>query len=963
MPPSFSRLEIRLASSVGFNNYVGHNATVFAYGQTGSGKTHTINGTRENPGIIPRTIKYLLAQIHEDPTLADAKVTINVSYLEIYNEKIFDLLCSERIPSQGLDLRETAEKTIVVAGLSKVEIKTVSEFEKHHEIAIKHRSTASTKLNEHSSRSHFVMQIMVETSRGNRTLHGKLHLIDLAGSEDNKRTGNVGTRLVESGAINKSLFVLGQVVEAVNRNLSRVPYRDSKITRFLQDSLGGTALGMCIRNTVVVNEEIETDRFSTGKRRSSEDEYSLTSITNPKSKKIRLSDASDSSTNSVTNTNTNTSSSSSLPQPPPLYPGTRSTRGLGAASRIGASSSMSSASNSAFVNPRIGASSSIGNSNTNVVPSGSTRMANSLAAKAGNQAGSGVFIAMDESQLEKRVQELVERRIQHFMAPGRLLSPMLRKKKVFEQDMQDRLEGLEKKLKMKTHGSVDSNGNEDSSPSFSSFAIPANRMTPSTRTKTAQAFVDEGRDLLLRGGIGGAVENFRRALSILPPDHPSDTRVLLEKEIKGLETRLSGAVSEEEERKDLAADETRKRKEPKAKRKGKSTKNKSEDSSFLTDSSSALVAMDNGEQVEKKELPADDGVMDDDDVDKERAEGPSSSKSRKGEGADKKKKEKKKVGGSSSSKGRRKHQKNADDTAEEEDAGLSVSPASGSMSRNEEPEDMHSSKANGKKRRSAAPEGEAGDADGDAEEDNHVSEDKEERKKKGSKKGSKGKSASQKKARKRTVKEDDDCQPEHDDEPQIQLEQPLSQKQVQPRPQEVQDDFKLTREEEESRGEVVDGDAKVEEKPARRRKGSRSTGGSSSLRVVDDEEREDEDEDEDEDDDDYAPSKKRGAGKKRSGQDRYQDTRPSKAGHDKTEEQLDYDSSNHVYEVTASVLKIMNTGTKKALIGKLRGVGDKRAQSIIDWREGNGPFVKIEDLRNAGFTQKQIAAILKDGVK
>ncbi|KAL2919809.1 hypothetical protein HK105_200726 [Polyrhizophydium stewartii] len=222
----------------------GNNATIFAYGQTGSGKTHTINGTAsDSPGIIPRTVKCLLSHVGENALTA----SIAVSYLEIYNEKIFDLLAGEPKSLPNLDLRETASKSIVVSGLSNVVITSLGEFEKLHETALKNRSTAATNLNEASSRSHFIMQLSISNVLENgKTLSSKLHIIDLAGSEDNKRTGNVGARMVESGAINKSLFVLGQVVEALNKGHPRIPYRDSKITRFLQDSLGGGALGLMI---------------------------------------------------------------------------------------------------------------------------------------------------------------------------------------------------------------------------------------------------------------------------------------------------------------------------------------------------------------------------------------------------------------------------------------------------------------------------------------------------------------------------------------------------------------------------------------------------------------------------------------------------------------------------------------------------------------------------------------------
>ncbi|KAJ3313116.1 Kinesin-like protein kif22 [Boothiomyces sp. JEL0838] len=205
---------------------LGKNATVFAYGQTGSGKTHTMNGT---------------------------------SYLEIYNEKIYDLLS---INTSNLDLRETSNKEIVVAGITRVALKTMEDFNLYHQKALKQRSTAETKLNESSSRSHFILQLNILQKRKDIELNSKLHLIDLAGSEDNKRTGNSGQRMNESCAINKSLFVLGQVVEGLNKNATRIPYRDSKITRFLQDSLGGSAIGVMIACCSPI-EENYIDTFNT----------------------------------------------------------------------------------------------------------------------------------------------------------------------------------------------------------------------------------------------------------------------------------------------------------------------------------------------------------------------------------------------------------------------------------------------------------------------------------------------------------------------------------------------------------------------------------------------------------------------------------------------------------------------------------------------------------------------------
>ncbi|KAI8901502.1 P-loop containing nucleoside triphosphate hydrolase protein [Globomyces pollinis-pini] len=226
----------------------GRNATIFAYGQTGSGKTHTMNGSDldNDPGIIPRTIETLL-----ELKAKNKSTTIEASYLEIYNEKIFDLLdTTTRTKPNTLELRETAGKEIVVSGITTVSISTINDFKKYHQTALNKRSTASTNLNEHSSRSHFILQLLIKTTSENRKsrLSSKLHLIDLAGSEDNKRTGNSGARMNESCAINKSLFVLGQVVEGFP--IGKLNYyfnnSDSKVTRFLQDSLGGNAIGLMI---------------------------------------------------------------------------------------------------------------------------------------------------------------------------------------------------------------------------------------------------------------------------------------------------------------------------------------------------------------------------------------------------------------------------------------------------------------------------------------------------------------------------------------------------------------------------------------------------------------------------------------------------------------------------------------------------------------------------------------------
>ncbi|KAM8729399.1 kinesin-like protein KIF22 isoform 1-T2 [Acanthopagrus schlegelii] len=225
----------------------GQNASVFAYGPTGAGKTHTMMGSSEQPGVIPRAVREVFNLVKAEDEGWD--YSIGMSYLEIYNEKVLDLLSPN---SQDLPIREDRDKNILIPGLTHMTISSFSDFDKHFVPASLNRTTASTKLNQRSSRSHAVLLIkVVRTQRilPHRQQTGKLYLVDLAGSEDNRRTGNQGIRLKESGAINLSLFTLSKVVDSLNSGTAvRVPYRDSKLTRLLQDSLGGSAHSVMITN-------------------------------------------------------------------------------------------------------------------------------------------------------------------------------------------------------------------------------------------------------------------------------------------------------------------------------------------------------------------------------------------------------------------------------------------------------------------------------------------------------------------------------------------------------------------------------------------------------------------------------------------------------------------------------------------------------------------------------------------
>ncbi|KAL7990101.1 hypothetical protein Chor_012767, partial [Crotalus horridus] len=225
----------------------GQNASILAYGPTGAGKTYTMLGNPDHPGVIPRAVRDVL-QMTRDASEDKCKYSVSMSYLEIYQEKVLDLL---QPTLRDLPIREDRNHNILLPDLTQKEITNFADFESHFLPASRKRTVASTQLNQRSSRSHAVLLVLVNQIRDWPTYShqtAKLCLIDLAGSEDNRKTGNKGLRLKESGAINSSLFVLSKVVDALNQGLPRVPYRDSKLTRLLQDSLGGSAHSLIIAN-------------------------------------------------------------------------------------------------------------------------------------------------------------------------------------------------------------------------------------------------------------------------------------------------------------------------------------------------------------------------------------------------------------------------------------------------------------------------------------------------------------------------------------------------------------------------------------------------------------------------------------------------------------------------------------------------------------------------------------------
>lgn len=223
--------------------------------------------------MIPLTVQYVLESLrrtHQSSAAYDGQsrrpIEVKISYLEIYKEKVYDLLAATM---QDISIREDAHRNIVVPDLIAASVVTLADFEALWQRGVNNRRTAATRLNAHSSRSHACLTIYLPVA-GSKTM-AKLHLIDLAGSEDNRRTANCGERLLESGAINRSLFVLGQVVDALNAGASRIPYRDSKLTRLLQDSLGGRAYALIIANVApgdsFIAETVSTLNFAAKARK------------------------------------------------------------------------------------------------------------------------------------------------------------------------------------------------------------------------------------------------------------------------------------------------------------------------------------------------------------------------------------------------------------------------------------------------------------------------------------------------------------------------------------------------------------------------------------------------------------------------------------------------------------------------------------------------------------------------
>ncbi|XP_043477785.1 kinesin-like protein KIF3A isoform X2 [Leptopilina heterotoma] len=231
----------------------GYNGTIFAYGQTGTGKTYTMSGAKTSPqlrGIIPNTFAHIFGHIAKADE--NQKFLVRATYLEIYNEEVRDLLGKDQ--NTRLEVKERPDIGVFVKDLSGYVVNNADDLDRIMTLGNKNRVVGATAMNVSSSRSHAIFSITVESSQpgedGEQHVKmGKLHLVDLAGSERQSKTKASGVRLREATKINLSLSTLGNVISAlVDGQSSHVPYRNSKLTRLLQDSLGGNSKTLMCAN-------------------------------------------------------------------------------------------------------------------------------------------------------------------------------------------------------------------------------------------------------------------------------------------------------------------------------------------------------------------------------------------------------------------------------------------------------------------------------------------------------------------------------------------------------------------------------------------------------------------------------------------------------------------------------------------------------------------------------------------
>ncbi|XP_008579154.1 PREDICTED: centromere-associated protein E isoform X2 [Galeopterus variegatus] len=247
----------------------GYNGTIFAYGQTASGKTYTMMGSEDSLGVIPRAIHDIFQKIKKFP---DREFLLRVSYMEIYNETLTDLLCGTQ-KMKPLIIREDVNRNVYVADLTEEVVYTSEMALKWITKGEKNRHYGKTKMNQRSSRSHTIFRMILESREKGEPSNcegsvkvSHLNLVDLAGSERAAQTGAEGVRLKEGCNINRSLFILGQVIKKLSDGQAGgfINYRDSKLTRILQNSLGGNAKTriICTITPVSFDETLTTLQFA-----------------------------------------------------------------------------------------------------------------------------------------------------------------------------------------------------------------------------------------------------------------------------------------------------------------------------------------------------------------------------------------------------------------------------------------------------------------------------------------------------------------------------------------------------------------------------------------------------------------------------------------------------------------------------------------------------------------------------
>ncbi|KAF7134580.1 hypothetical protein RHSIM_Rhsim08G0024500 [Rhododendron simsii] len=219
----------------------GHNVCVFAYGQTGSGKTFTIYGLEDNPGLTPRAASELFGILKRDSK--NVQFSLKVYMVELYQDVLVDLLLPKSSKRLKLDIKKDSKGMVSIDNVTVVSISTLDELNSIIRRGSEQRHTSGTSTNEHSSRSHVILSIVVESTnlQTQSVARGKLSFVDLAGSERTKKSGSQGVQLKEAQSINKSLSALGDVISALFSGNQHIPYRNHKLTMLMSDSLGGNA--------------------------------------------------------------------------------------------------------------------------------------------------------------------------------------------------------------------------------------------------------------------------------------------------------------------------------------------------------------------------------------------------------------------------------------------------------------------------------------------------------------------------------------------------------------------------------------------------------------------------------------------------------------------------------------------------------------------------------------------------